>query len=572
MAGRAGTAFARARRHLVLAPILALSAFLQFYRLGDWQHFQGDEGLLALAARQLIVAHQLPVYGLLLNVGHAHIGPLFDYMIALPLWLSGQDPTGATAMVGAFQVLAVGLLYALCLRAGAGRVAGAAAALVFATGQMIVYYSRFMWPNMLPCFVLLLFCSALSLCEGHRRHAALMGIWLAVALQLQPTALLLPVFLLLNWLLFRPPVRRLRYPLLGALAMIILFLPSIVHDVTHRFVELRAWIDYVHYGRGTRSRALAPTLQRLGVLLPRVVGLHDRGRALILLGALALSTAARAVRPAGTPAAILARLTCLYLIVYMGGYLAFGPDLRPHYTMPLFPIPALAIGLLAAPWSRPAPTAFSPVPNSAAPPRASTVDGHDAQAPGDAPGGGPLRGLATALRAGRVGTRPGASAEVALRAAAVLLAVVLAAVNVRQTWQAGFLPDRYQISLEPHRSNRITLGQMRAVRDDILAEAAGQPFTLSLIAQDDAPFAYQALLLARGGHLSMQPTALLFLVIQPPDLPREQWPAWSKALVVCPGTPHRIFAAAQIWTVRRPGGCAGLPGPVEPAVAESPPR
>src|SRR5437016_2446024 len=58
-----------------LALILGLSAFLQFYRLDDLQHFQGDEGILMLAARALIVDHVFPVYGLALAVGNAHIGP-----------------------------------------------------------------------------------------------------------------------------------------------------------------------------------------------------------------------------------------------------------------------------------------------------------------------------------------------------------------------------------------------------------------------------------------------------------------------------------------------------------------
>src|SRR5579862_4394072 len=101
---------------VALALILGLSAFLQFYRLDSLQSFHGDEGILVLAARALVVQHQFPVYGLALAVGSAHIGPLFDYLIALPLWLSGFNPTAAVAMNALCQVLAVGLCYGLLVR------------------------------------------------------------------------------------------------------------------------------------------------------------------------------------------------------------------------------------------------------------------------------------------------------------------------------------------------------------------------------------------------------------------------------------------------------------------------
>ena len=57
---------------MALGSILCLSAFLQFYRLDSLQSFHGDEGSLVLAARALVVQHQLPVYGLALAVGSAH--------------------------------------------------------------------------------------------------------------------------------------------------------------------------------------------------------------------------------------------------------------------------------------------------------------------------------------------------------------------------------------------------------------------------------------------------------------------------------------------------------------------
>jgi len=90
---------------------------------------------------------------------------------------------------------------------------------------------------MFPCMVLLLFWSLLALWEGRQYHLALIGIWLGVALQLQPTGVLLVPFLALYLVLFRPPLHSRRYALLGVLAFVLLFAPAIIHDLTHGLVE-----------------------------------------------------------------------------------------------------------------------------------------------------------------------------------------------------------------------------------------------------------------------------------------------------------------------------------------------
>lgn len=534
----------------LLGAILVLSAFLQFYRLDDLQHFQGDEGLSVLAARALITQHQFPVQGLALAVGSAHIGPLFDYLIALPLWLSHYNPTAAVALNGICQVLAVGLCYGLITRYGGGRVAGLAAALVLATAQEVVYYSRFLWPNMLPCVVLLLFWSLLELRRGRQQHLALLGIWIGMALQLQPTAVLLVPFLVLYLLLFRPPLHSWRYALLGLAALLLLFAPVIIHEITHGLVETRAWLAYAHHRNGGYGRALDPTLTRVATLAWRLLGVHRGSWAATVGLALAAGVCARAVpahyqlalfdwapvthdrsrsvpplRPqsrvppheeaATAPeGAVLARLLLLYCAVYLLGFLFFGSALRPHYMMPLFPVPALALGLLAGHWPL-------------------LAWNH------------PIASWLPLIR----------------RWLAVVVALGLGWTNVHHTWEAGFLLDKFQITLIPERSNRITLGQMRRVSGAIVSAAADHPFNLLFIAPDDQPFAYRALLLAMGGRLSLHPTWLRFLVVQPPDWPPASWPAWARELAHCTAAPPQRFTAALVWTLHGHSSCSAPHSP-----------
>ncbi len=486
----------------VLTLILGLSAFLQFYRLNDLQHFQGDEGILVLAARALIVAHQFPAHGLALATGHAHIGPLFDYLITLPLWLFGLNPTAAVALNGASQVLAVALCYALIRRYTGSTIAGLAGALVSATGQEAVYYARFLWPNMLPCMVLLVFWSLLAWREGRDAHCALLGIWLGVALQLQPTAILLIPFVALYLLFFRPLMPQLRYPLLGLAFFLILFAPAIVQDLTHGLAETKAWLDYSHQG-STANRSLGPTFSRLGVLLQRLVGLHQSWLALGL-GLLFLVTLPRALLPrqehGRTGVRPLTAMLLLYCLVQLAGYIFYGSQLKPHYIMPLFPIPGLAVGLLAAsrPSSRP------------------TLVG-------------------------------------AWRSGIAAIAIALAFINVQHAWTANFLLDRYQITISPQSSNLITLGQMRKVGAFITRQADRRAFNLLFTAPDDGPEAYTALLLSDGARVSGHRRPLRFLIVQPADWQASRWPAWARGLVACRDARETRFTAAQVWMI--PAAC-----------------
>ncbi len=205
---------------------------------------------------------------------------------------------------------------------------------------------------------------------------------------------------------------------------------------------------------------------------------------------------------------LLARLLLLYGGVFLAGYLLFGSQLRPHYAMPLFPVPALALGLLAG--RRPAPS---------------------------------------------VPARQRANLQRVVRGAAVMIALMLAGSNVLHTWQASFLPDRYQITLQPDRSNLITLVQMRQVSSYIVRQAGNQRFNLLFTAPDDSVDAYAALLLAAGGHLSGHPAPLRFVVVQPPGWPTAQWPSWVRRLTACAGQPPVRFPAALVWTERGPANC-----------------
>src|SRR5579871_4348268 len=117
---------------LSIWPVLALSAFLQFFDLDNRQLFLGDQGQHAQVAHAIVAQGLRPLVGPpLAALSGTNMGPIFYYMSALPVWLTGGWPTGGAALVGLFQVGTVYLLYRLGCAAG-GTAFGLTAALLYA--------------------------------------------------------------------------------------------------------------------------------------------------------------------------------------------------------------------------------------------------------------------------------------------------------------------------------------------------------------------------------------------------------------------------------------------------------
>ena len=528
------TAYCRVARRAVLGSVLALSAFLQFYRLGDWQFFSDDQAAELNVMHGMLVDHHPPLLGLALSVGHAHIGPLFYYLLALPLWLGHLDATAGVAMIGLFQVATVYLIYRLCLLVDAPW-AGLCAAGLYATSGLVVYWSRFLWPNVTPFFVVLALYALVALAQGRTGYVVLLAGSLAAAAQMQPTALLLvPVAAI--WLaLWRPRVT----PRGAALALglaALLFAPVIIYDVTHHFAELRAWLDYratlgvpTSVGKGAVPPAgLQRGLTAMEVFGWRVVGFRTRAQVDALLSLATLAVLATAVGWVGRPRAVLARLLLLWAGIYLLALGFYHGTLHPHYVEPLYPLPFLAVGLLL-----------------------------------DLVVAAPLSGARTVL--GRLRpvwlvVRPVMSTVLYLGTAVVV--VGLATANVRHLWADHFGLDAYQLdSPAQAQGNEIMLGEMRQAAALIVRRAGVEPYNFWVAVRDGAGGGYQYLLRHSGAPPAATPRQLRFLLVEPADRPPWFWPPdirqrWSRAPGGFMTLPHLLLWRLRLGPIA-PGGDPG---------------
>lgn len=88
------------KKYWPLILLTLVGAGLRLYRLEASLQFLGDQGRDALVMYRLIKG-DWPFIGPITSVGNFYLGPLYYYLMAPFLWLSGYNPVGpaiATAL------------------------------------------------------------------------------------------------------------------------------------------------------------------------------------------------------------------------------------------------------------------------------------------------------------------------------------------------------------------------------------------------------------------------------------------------------------------------------------------
>lgn len=136
--------------------LLATAVFFRFYAIRDYAVLLGDEGRDMIIMRNIFVKHDLPFLGPTASVGGFYLGPIYYWMAAPFLLLSGFDPAGPSYMVAILGVFTVLILFKF-LKDEIGFWPSVLSSFLYATAPLVVRYSRSSWnPNPMPFFSLLL--------------------------------------------------------------------------------------------------------------------------------------------------------------------------------------------------------------------------------------------------------------------------------------------------------------------------------------------------------------------------------------------------------------------------------
>ncbi len=235
-------------------PIMFVAAFFRLYGLNTTA-FGGDQSVLFTMAYDAVHRGLLPVTsnGASIFIWHQ---PAAIYFLMLPVLFS-PDPLWAAIMTALFNIVAVLITY-IFTRRYFGRFAATIASLLFATAETAIVFSRFIWqPTLLGPFIVLFF-FALFWGVVERRKGWLFPalLLLGVIYQLHEITIILAIPLLLA-LLLSPQTVRPRDITLAGIALLLIFAPYLVWEITTKFADIHTVLNLSHTHAHIDTKALA---------------------------------------------------------------------------------------------------------------------------------------------------------------------------------------------------------------------------------------------------------------------------------------------------------------------------
>ncbi len=228
---------------ILLLLILGLGAFLRFYQIHGHATFLGDEGRDAIIVKRMIVDHKFTLLGPTVSFGNLYLGPIYYYLMMIPLWLTRLDPVGPAMMVASLGVASIFLVYLLG-REFFNRSAGLTAAALYAVSYPIIVHTRSSWnPNPVSFFALLtIYGLWRTIRDKDGKWLVLVGACLGIIFQLHYIALAFIGSIFLIFLILRVRLAW-KWYLLGIFSFLALLSPQILFELRHNFVNSKAMID-----------------------------------------------------------------------------------------------------------------------------------------------------------------------------------------------------------------------------------------------------------------------------------------------------------------------------------------
>ncbi len=218
-----------------LYPIILVASFLRLYQINITQ-FDQDQANVYRMAYDAVHHGLVPATATIASLGNLNM-PATLYIYMLPAALS-DNPLWGTLWMTLLGIGAVFLTY-IFVRKYYGRLAGALAAILFATVQPSVDYSRFIWnPNpiifLMPIFMITLFIGVVDRRKGWFFPAAFL---LGLIVQLHNSSIVLVTALLIAVVL-APRTIRWRDLALASISLLILYAPYLLWEVHSKFNDI----------------------------------------------------------------------------------------------------------------------------------------------------------------------------------------------------------------------------------------------------------------------------------------------------------------------------------------------
>ncbi len=337
---------------LALLGILVIASFLRLYKIDQYMIFLGDEGRDAIIVKKMIYEHHFPLIGPPTSAGNIYLGPLYYYMMLIPMAIFNLNPVSAAVMVAIIGVLTIWLIYYLG-KVWFGNTSGLVSAFLYAISPVTINYSNFSWnPNPLPFFALLSIYGFYKVNKsGNFLWLILSGLSVAAAIQMHYLALILIPVMGILWI-HQISIRfRRKYQtknlisgtILGILSFLLLMSPLLWFDLRHDFLNYKAISQFFSEG-GTVKGDIFGNIMRIPEIYSQdLIGRYMVGENIylsIVVSGLIIFSLFRKSWP----------IFCLgvWLMVGIFGLSFYQGEIFDHYLGFLNPAPFLLFGSLTS--------------------------------------------------------------------------------------------------------------------------------------------------------------------------------------------------------------------------------
>lgn len=222
--------------------------------------FLGDEGRDALIVKEMLTERHIPLIGPPTSIGDMYNGPLYYYMMSVPMAIFWLNPVAAAGMVALVGTLTVGLIYYLA-REWFGKSAAVISSVLYSLSPVNIIYSHSSWnPNPAPFFALLAIIGFYHIRKYQDfRWLLLSGLAVAFAIQMHYLSLILLPIAGALWIyeLAKAKINKknlkkfIVYTILAVLLFAILMSPPVIFDFRHGFMNFHAFSKFFFGDRET---------------------------------------------------------------------------------------------------------------------------------------------------------------------------------------------------------------------------------------------------------------------------------------------------------------------------------
>lgn len=289
-------AFSLNKKNMLLWFILAFSAFLRFYKLGNLMPFLGDYAWFYLSARDLILKGDIPLVGIASSHPWLHQGPLWTYLLSIALWLGKFDPVWGAYLAAIIGTLTVYCVYKFCSDLFSERIAFVAAVL-YATSPLVVFNSRVAYhTSPIPLLSILFVYSLVRWVKGNYKFFPFVIFFLSLLynLEIASVLLLVPLAFVLalgfykkkEWAInaFSPKILFFSFSL-----FLFAMLPVIIYDINNGFPQTLKFAEWMGYRVLVVLGIVKRSILEKGTIFSASTFLLDNFKKLFFIHSLSLS-------------------------------------------------------------------------------------------------------------------------------------------------------------------------------------------------------------------------------------------------------------------------------------------